>query len=352
MNNGMDKLRNDIPSALILFDKPPGITSFDALHSIKKSLGTGKVGHTGTLDKFARGLMLVLTGRALKLSPWFTGCDKRYNATIFFGAETDTLDPEGVVVANAELPSLNEFEKALPRFTGVIRQVPPQYSAIHINGKRASALARGGEAPEMKERQVQIYEIKLLEWSMPYARIHVHCSSGTYIRSLARDLALAAGSRAHLSALERTQIAGFMPVNWEQGTGIRGCCSIENIPSGLDSLNSKYASPIPNTGPNTPISSPIPNPQSLIPFPIDKNVFRLLGIPWFEITEKEAPAFIQGKALAPILADRRLIRDNLYMAPPGATETLSAAVFRGEQLIALIEKTANEWKYGYVYARS
>ncbi|MCL2880838.1 MAG: hypothetical protein FWF29_11400, partial [Treponema sp.] len=134
----------------------------------------------------------------------------------------------------------------------------------------------------------------------------------TYIRSLARDLALAAGSRAHLSALERTQIAGFMPGNWEQGTGRR----------------------------------------ESFPIPIDKNTFRLLGIPWFEITEKEAPAFIQGKALAPILADRRLIRDNLYMAPPGATETLSAAVFRGEQLIALIEKTANEWKYGYVYARS
>jgi len=163
-----------VPSGLILLHKPPGITSFDSLRDIKRLLGTGKAGHTGTLDKFAEGLLLVLTGRALKLSRWFTGCDKQYEGTICFGVETETLDPEGDTVATAPLPSRDTVEHALSQFCGEIEQAPPAYSAIHINGERASVLARRGESPEMKKRPVNIYRLELLTWEPPYARIFVH----------------------------------------------------------------------------------------------------------------------------------------------------------------------------------
>jgi tRNA pseudouridine55 synthase len=200
------------PSGYIILDKPPGITSFDALYKIKRALGTGKVGHTGTLDKFASGVMLILTGRALKLSQYLTGCDKTYEAEILFGTETDTLDPEGKIIAEAEIPSRKAFEKAALTFTGAIMQAPPVYSAIHIDGKRAHELARAGEAVEMKKRPVMVYSLQLLDYSpekSPVAKVLVECSAGTYIRSLARDIALACGSRAHLSALRRTRVGGF-----------------------------------------------------------------------------------------------------------------------------------------------
>jgi tRNA pseudouridine55 synthase len=192
-----------------LLDKPCGVTSFEALYPIKRALGTGKVGHTGTLDKFASGLMIVLTGRALKQSAAFSACDKRYEGTICFGLETDTLDPEGAPVAEAPPPSREALEAVLPAFSGPLLQTPPKFSAIHVNGKRAHELARSGVDVVMKQRPVTVYAIELLSYESPFARIAVHCSSGTYIRSLARDIALAAASRAHLSALRRTQVGGF-----------------------------------------------------------------------------------------------------------------------------------------------
>ena len=295
---------NEVPSGLMLLNKAAGVTSFDALREIKQGLGTGKVGHTGTLDKFAEGLLLVLSGRALKLSTWFSHCDKRYRATVLFGAETDTLDPEGTVIAQAELPSRSAIENALPRFSGEILQTPPAYSAIHIDGKRASALARQGQTPEMKQRSVHIYKLELLEWNPPCALLDVHCSSGTYIRSLARDLAIAAGSRAHLHSLQRTQVAGFVP-----GDG------------------------------------------DVTFSPISKATFQALGIPWFEIAEHEAPAIVQGKPLGQALAGKQLKSAGLYMRP-GGSGTQAAAIFCGDSLIAVIEKEQDSWKYGYVYAHT
>jgi len=302
---------NPNTDGLLLLHKPPGMTSFDALRDIKRALGTGKVGHTGTLDKFAGGLLLVLTGRALKLSKWFTHCDKQYEGTICFGAETDTLDPEGAVIANAPVPSREDTEKAISQFLGEIEQAPPAYSAIHIDGERASALARRGEAPEMRKRPVTIYRLELLSWEPPYAKIFVHCSSGTYIRSLARDIALAAGSRAHLTALLRTQIGGF-----KRGSGFR--CSLEN-------------------------NSSVPGPQSLIPLhPIDKSVFEKLGIPCFEVVSPDVTKIIQGKPLAQILKT----------APFSTGENTAVALFSDCKFIAMIERQDNKWNYGYVYARN
>jgi tRNA pseudouridine55 synthase len=286
-----------IPSGLILLHKQPGITSFDSLRDIKRSLGTGKAGHTGTLDKFAEGLLLVLIGRALKLSQWFTHCDKQYEGTICFGAETDTLDPEGAVIANAPLPSRDAIEQALSPFRGKIEQAPPAYSAIHVDGERASALARRGEAPEMRKRPVEIYRLELLSWEPPHAKIFVHCSSGTYIRSLARDIALAAGSRAYLTALLRTQVAGF---------------KLEDAASGIGEIR-----------------------------PIDKTVFKSLNIPCFEVSPEDAPKITQGKPLAHILKD---------VSPVSGGEKTTAALFSGDTFIAIIEQINDKWKYGYVNA--
>ncbi|MDR3130485.1 MAG: tRNA pseudouridine(55) synthase TruB [Treponema sp.] len=196
-------------SGYILLNKKPGITSFQALDEIKKTFPSCKVGHTGTLDKFASGLLLVLAGRAVKLSPWFSGCDKEYDGTIRFGTETATLDPEGAVVAEAPPPDMESLQAVLPGFRGNILQRPPAYSALHIHGKRAYALARSGTPVEMPERPAVVYALELLSFEPPLARIRVRCSKGTYIRSLARDIALAAGSRGHLMALTRTCAAGF-----------------------------------------------------------------------------------------------------------------------------------------------
>jgi tRNA pseudouridine55 synthase len=193
----------------LLLNKNPGISSFDSLLPIKKALGTGKVCHTGTLDSFAQGLLVVLTGWAVKLSPWFTGCDKQYRALLRFGEETDTLDPEGEVIASAPVPSREALEAALPAFTGEIMQAPPAYSAVHINGRRAHEMARAGIVPEMKKRPVTVHSLSLLSWEPPHAELEVYCSSGTYIRSLARDIALSIASRSHLRCLQRAKVGKF-----------------------------------------------------------------------------------------------------------------------------------------------
>jgi tRNA pseudouridine55 synthase len=296
---------NPHPDGLILFHKPPGLTSFDALRDIKRALGTGKVGHTGTLDKFAEGLLLVLTGRALKLSQWFTHCDKQYEGTICFGAETETLDPEGAVIANAPLPSRENVEKAISNFLGEIEQAPPVYSAIHIDGERASALARRGEAIEMRKRPVTIFRLELLSWEPPHAKIFVHCSSGTYIRSLARDIALAAGSRAHLTTLLRTQVGGFK---------VQEAVSNEQLAMSRE--------------------------LGLV-HPIDKGVIERIGIPCLDVAPPDVLKIIQGKPLAQILKD----------VPVSAGENTAAALFSGGEFIAIIERQNNKWNYGYVYAR-
>ncbi|MCL2410541.1 MAG: tRNA pseudouridine(55) synthase TruB [Treponema sp.] len=292
-------------SGLILFNKPSGITSFDALRDIKRALGTGKVGHTGTLDKFASGLLIVLVGRALKLSQWFSNCDKKYIGKICFGAETETLDPEGEIIAEAQVPAREEVENVLSQFTGEIMQAPPAYSAIHINGKRASALARSGEMPEMKKRPVTVHELKLLSWQPPFADIFVHCSSGTYIRSLARDIALAAGSRGHLNELVRKQVAGFELGGRHEKDGEFNLTSI------------------------------------------DKNVISALGMSWFEVDRAEVEYIKHGKPLAAIMEGKKSF--------PLCSSCLCAdnqqkhfAVFCEETLVAIVEENDGKWKYGCV----
>lgn len=188
-----------------IVDKPTGTSSYKALASISRRLGKGiKAGHAGTLDPFASGVLVCLFGRYTRLSDFFMGADKGYEATMRFGIETDTLDPEGVPIANAPVPSLRELENALAAFRGPISQTPPAFSAIHVDGKRSYELARSGLSPDLEPRSVNIARLELLSYEGADARVLVHCSKGTYMRSLARDIALACGSRAHLTALRRT----------------------------------------------------------------------------------------------------------------------------------------------------
>ena len=202
---------NEAPSGIVLFAKQSGNTSFSSLSSIKKALGTSKVGHTGTLDSFADGLLVVLTGRLTRLVPHITGFDKTYLAVIAFGTETDTLDPTGTVVRTGAIPTRAQVEAVLPQFRGKIQQVPPVYSAIHVGGgKRASELAREGKTADIPARNITIYDLELLDFSGQYALVEVSCSKGTYIRALARDIAAACGSCAHLAALRRTRVGPFL----------------------------------------------------------------------------------------------------------------------------------------------
>lgn len=196
--------------SLLVVKKESNITSFSSLGYIKKVYKGQKVGHTGTLDKFASGLMIVLTGEATKINPIFSSMDKTYRAIIKFGEETDTLDPEGQVVKTSSyLPTEEELKIAVSSFLGKQKQIPPIYSAIHINGKRAYQSARSGDLVDMPERDIEVFSIELLSYKDNLAEILVHVSKGTYIRSIARDLAYKANTVGHLVELERLTVGPY-----------------------------------------------------------------------------------------------------------------------------------------------
>ncbi|MDR2404612.1 MAG: tRNA pseudouridine(55) synthase TruB [Spirochaetaceae bacterium] len=311
-------------AGLLLINKRPGTSSFGTLDGIKKVFYPAKIGHAGTLDTFAGGLLLVLVGRAVKLAPWFSGADKEYQGTIRFGFETDTLDPEGSPVAEAAIPSREALEGVLPRFRGTILQAPPVYSALHIGGERAHILARKGVIRGMPERPVSIYTLELRSWEPPFASIRVRCSKGTYIRSLARDLALAAGSRGHLTALTRSAVAGFSLA--------------DAVDAGDPELPGRLRPP-------------------------DPGVFDALGIPSLMADRESVLQILRGKALGPLVDAGKLTLGgrpfNTVISGAAEGESLSAAVFYptpetgspgGVGLAAMIVKKAGTWHYGYGYA--
>lgn len=208
---------NSLVNGIIPYAKKSGVTSFSSLWSIKHALHTGKVGHTGTLDSFADGLLVVLSGHLTHLVPHITGFDKTYRAVVCFGRETNTLDPTGTLVQTGSAVEKERIEAALLQFTGALLQVPPVYSAVHVNGKRASDAARSGEAITLEPREVFVYKNQLIEYRAPtkedaasYALLEITCSKGTYIRALARDIAKALGTCAHLVALRRIRVGPFL----------------------------------------------------------------------------------------------------------------------------------------------
>ena len=195
--------------------KPPGPTSHDVVALVRRLSATRRVGHGGTLDPFASGVLPLYLGRATRLVEYHLGDAKRYRATVCFGATSTTDDLDGELTpVEAPSPRREAVVAALEHFRGEIEQVPPAYSAVKIAGRRAYAMARGGEQPALAPRTVTITALDLLEWDdsdpeRPIAIIDVRCSAGTYIRALARDLGTAVGSGAHLGALVRTESGGF-----------------------------------------------------------------------------------------------------------------------------------------------
>ncbi|MCC7055492.1 MAG: tRNA pseudouridine(55) synthase TruB [Gemmatimonadaceae bacterium] len=194
---------------LLLLDKPAGISSHDAVLAARRALHEKRIGHAGTLDPFATGLLVLLTGRATRLLPYLPGEPKVYEATIQFGRETDTEDLLGAVTREAPPPSEAAVRAALPALTGVIQQVPPAYSAKRIDGQRAYEAARAGVMLDLKPVSITVHSWDLLAWHGDRCDVRIVCGGGTYVRSLARDLARAVGSAAHLSALRRVAAGAF-----------------------------------------------------------------------------------------------------------------------------------------------
>jgi tRNA pseudouridine55 synthase len=199
----------------LLVDKPAGISSHDVVAAARRVTGESRIGHGGTLDPFATGLLVLLLGRATRLLQYLHDTPKVYDAVVHFGTETDTEDHLGSVVLEAPRPTREALDAARPQFVGTISQVPPAYSAKRVDGQRAYALARAGHEVELEPVEIEISELTLsdveidADGRVERCRMRVRCGSGTYIRSIARDLARACGSAAHLTALRRSEAGRF-----------------------------------------------------------------------------------------------------------------------------------------------
>jgi tRNA pseudouridine55 synthase len=196
---------------ILIVDKPQGLTSHDVVAVVRRAAKTGKVGHAGTLDPLATGVLVVAIGQATRTLEYLTAHDKRYTATVRLGQNTTTYDAEGEVTFayEGDLPDLSVIENAVRSQRGKIQQVPPIFSAIKQDGEAAYAKARRGETVELAAREVTIHELDIMEWSPPELKIAVHCSKGTYIRSIAYDIGAVLGVGGHLTALRRTASGAF-----------------------------------------------------------------------------------------------------------------------------------------------
>jgi tRNA pseudouridine55 synthase len=195
--------------AVLRVDKPTGPTSHDMVSRVRRALGIKRVGHTGTLDPFATGLMVICVGPATRLSEYLTGLSKTYDATLMLGQETTTLDPEGEIVAHDEAwrdVTRGDLEMAAASFVGSIQQTPPAFSAKKIDGERAYRKARRGEEVALPANEVVIHSMEVTRFDPPEVDFRCTCSSGTYVRVLGRDLARAVGSIGYLTQLRRTTI--------------------------------------------------------------------------------------------------------------------------------------------------
>ncbi len=286
---------------LVLLDKPSGLTSFQALSRIKRALGTSRVGHAGTLDRFAEGLLVVLAGRMTRLAGLASAMDKEYVATITFGQQTDTLDPEGEVVAEGPVPGREALEAALQSFVGRMMQVPPAYSAVHVHGRRAYEAARRGEEVALAPREVEIHSLSLESFSPPDATLRVACSKGTYIRSLARDIAARLSTCAFVSRLRRTRIGGFRVEEAKQ-------------PFDFDPVRDLLS------------------PARF--FDASPQLSRLL------LREEWRTKAAQGGA----------VRDSFFLVPPAADGVFGAFTQDGE-LVAVLEKQGSRYRYAAAFPR-
>ncbi len=200
------------PVGLLLIDKAEGPTSHDVVARVRRTLGIRRVGHTGTLDPFASGLLILCLGWATRLAEFLTRLPKTYRGRIRLGERTDTEDRTGTTIARSDVwrdLSVDDVRRALQTQQGVIEQLPPAYSAKKVAGRRAHELAREGAAVSLRPQRVRVFRAELLGFEPPDLEVEIECSSGTYVRSLARDLGAALGAGAHLVRLRRLEIGPF-----------------------------------------------------------------------------------------------------------------------------------------------
>ncbi|MGQ0715377.1 MAG: tRNA pseudouridine(55) synthase TruB [Gemmatimonadaceae bacterium] len=216
-------MRSPSTEGLLLVDKPAGVTSHDVVAIVRRALGERRIGHAGTLDPFATGLLVLLIGRATRLLPYLDGEPKVYEARIQFGVETDTDDATGRVVRQAPPPVRADVDGARATLTGSIDQVPPDFSAKQVEGRRAHAAARGGAPLTLAPARVMVHSWATTQRSNDTLDAVITCSGGTYVRALARDLGRRAGSAAHLAALRRTRSGSF---------SVADACTLEVVQRG------------------------------------------------------------------------------------------------------------------------
>ena len=210
-NVNSQDVKNAIAGVLVV-DKPVGMTSHDVVQAIRNGTGLRRAGHTGTLDPRASGVLVILVGPAVRLSEYVSASDKRYQAIIRMGGRTDTFDADGKFTQQNSQPvnvTEQQFEEVLKTFIGEIEQTPPPYSAVKVQGRKAYEMERKGEEVELEPRKITVHHLEVLEWAPPEAVIDVHCSSGTYVRSLANDLGEKLGCGAYLVGLRRTKSGRF-----------------------------------------------------------------------------------------------------------------------------------------------
>jgi tRNA pseudouridine55 synthase len=212
----------------VILDKPSGMTSTQAVAAVRRIFDAKKAGHAGTLDPMATGILAIALGEATKTVPYAMDADKIYRFTATWGESRDSDDAEGAVTGTSpKRPTAGEIEAVLPRFTGVLNQTPPAYSAIKVNGERAYDLARDGEQVVLEPRPVEVFQARLLGCENNLAEFEIRCGKGTYVRSWVRDIAVALGTLGHVSALRRTRLG-----SWDEKTAV-----------GLDTLTPFMHSP-------------------------------------------------------------------------------------------------------------
>jgi tRNA pseudouridine55 synthase len=301
-------------NGILLLTKPTGISSARVLNPVKRVFPDRRVGHTGTLDPFASGLMIVLIGSATRLSRWFLKLDKRYSATVTLGAETDTLDTEGSVVEEMPVPPFDELQAVVPRFLGTVSQVPPAFSALKVGGQRAYERARRGEDVTMAARDVEIFDLSLRPGTTSGSmELDVHCGSGTYIRALARDIARAAGTRGYCSRLERTAVGPFE---------LAGALSIEELRESA-------------------------NPGSHL-IPVTAGMIRLGSIPVQPVSPESARRLAQGKPIETILSDDVIASPRLPFPSDTASDLFLYEEETGRE-VAIVSHRNGRWRYETVF---
>ena len=293
--------RGEAVHGWIALDKPYGLGSTDAVSRVRRLFNAQKAGHAGTLDPLASGMLPIALGEATKTVPYLMEAEKAYRFTLAWGTTTTTLDAEGEVTAASDVrPTADQVAAILPGFVGEISQVPPAYSAIKVNGQRAYALARAGEAPELQARTVTVHEARVTGApDADHVTLDIRCGKGTYVRSLARDIAAELGACAHVSELRRTAVGPF-----DEARTVT-LAQLEAL--GYEGRGSEALLPVETA---------------------------LDGIPALALTAEEAFKLKQGRPVVLLPRQVETLRERL----PGASRTVSAMA--GGKVAALCEMRA------------